>query len=46
MTGSPAFDYSSALRSQAVSRNLPDLEKRIADLEKLVHQLLAERVNM
>ncbi len=46
VTGSPAFDYSSALRSQAVSRNLPDLEKRIADLEKLVHQLLAERVNM
>ena len=46
VTGSPAFDYSSALRSQAVSRNLPDLEKRIADLEKLVHQLLSERVNM
>ncbi len=45
VTGSPAFDYTSALRSQAISRNLPELEKRLADLEKLVQQLLAERVN-
>lgn len=44
VTGSPAFDYTSALRSQAVSRNLPELEKRIKELEKLVQQLLAERV--
>ncbi len=44
VTGSPAFDYTSALRSQAVSRNLPDLEKRIKELEKLVQQLLKERV--
>ena len=40
VTGSPAFDYSSALRSQAVSRNLPELEKRLKDLEDLVKQLL------
>jgi UDP-3-O-[3-hydroxymyristoyl] glucosamine N-acyltransferase len=39
VTGSPAFDYASALRSQAVSRNLPDLEKRIKDLEMLVKAL-------
>lgn len=44
VTGSPAFDYASALRSQAVSRNLPELEKRIIELENLVKQLLAERV--
>lgn len=44
VTGSPAFDYTSALRSQAVSRNLPELEKRIKELEKLVQQLLAEKV--
>ena len=44
VTGSPASDYTSALRSQAVTRNLPDLEKRVADLEKLVQQLLQERV--
>lgn len=45
VTGSPAFEYTSALRSQAVSRKLPDLEKRIKELEKLVAQLLAERVS-
>ena len=46
MTGSPAFDYTSALRSQALSRNLPDMERRIAELEKLVQQLLAERITI
>ena len=44
VTGSPAFDYTSALRSQALSRNLPELEKRIKELESLVKQLLAEKV--
>lgn len=43
VTGSPAFDYTSALRSQAVTRNLPDLEKRIIELENLVKQLLMEK---
>jgi len=43
VTGSPAFDYTSALRSQAVSRNLPELEKRIKELENLIKQLLAEK---
>ncbi len=46
VTGSPAFDYTSALRSQALSRNLPEMEKRIGELEKLVQQLLAERVSV
>ncbi|MBO9570783.1 MAG: UDP-3-O-(3-hydroxymyristoyl)glucosamine N-acyltransferase [Chitinophagaceae bacterium] len=45
VTGSPAFDYTSALRSQAVSRNLPELEKRIIELENLVKQLLMEKVS-
>jgi UDP-3-O-[3-hydroxymyristoyl] glucosamine N-acyltransferase len=44
VTGSPAFDYTSALRSQAVSRSLPDMEKRLKELEQLVKQLMAERV--
>ena len=44
VTGSPAFDYTSALRSQAVSRNLPELEKRLKELEQMVRQLMAERV--
>ena len=43
VTGSPAFDYTSALRSQAVTRNLPELEKRIIELENLVRQLLTEK---
>lgn len=43
VTGSPAFDYTSALRSQAVSRNLPELEKRVAELEKLIQQLIQEK---
>jgi UDP-3-O-[3-hydroxymyristoyl] glucosamine N-acyltransferase len=45
VTGSPAFEYTSALRSQAVNRNLPELEKRIMELEKMVQQLMAEKVN-
>lgn len=44
VTGSPAFDYTSALRSQAVNRNLPELEKRLLELEQLVKQLMTERV--
>lgn len=46
VTGSPASDYTSALRSQAVTRNLPELEKRVWELEKLVQQLVAEKVNV
>src|ERR1700712_3466097 len=45
VTGSPAFEYTSALRSQAISRKLPDLEKRLHELEQLVKQLLQEKVN-
>jgi UDP-3-O-[3-hydroxymyristoyl] glucosamine N-acyltransferase len=45
VTGSPAADYSSVLRSQAVFRNLPEMEKRIYELEKLVRQLMAEKMN-
>jgi UDP-3-O-[3-hydroxymyristoyl] glucosamine N-acyltransferase len=44
VTGSPAYDYTSALRSQAVTRKLPELEKRVKELESLVKQLLAEKV--
>ena len=44
VTGSPAYDYSQAIRSQAIARNLPEMEKRIKELEALVKQLLAEKV--
>ena len=39
VTGSPAYDYTAALRSQAIARNLPLMEKRLKDLEELVKQL-------
>lgn len=45
VTGSPAYDYTSALRSQALSRNLPEMEKRIGELEQLIQQLLAEKIS-
>lgn len=45
LTGSPAFDYTSALRSQALTRNLPELEKRVKELERLVQQLLQEKID-
>lgn len=44
VTGSPAYDYTSALRSQAVNRRLPELEKKIKELEILLKQALAEKV--
>ncbi|MBS1935644.1 MAG: UDP-3-O-(3-hydroxymyristoyl)glucosamine N-acyltransferase, partial [Bacteroidetes bacterium] len=44
VTGSPAFEYTNALRSQAVSRKLPEIEKRLKELEALVKQLLEEKV--
>lgn len=45
VTGSPAHDYTSALRSQALTRNLPEMEKRIKDLEQLIQHLIAERIS-
>jgi UDP-3-O-[3-hydroxymyristoyl] glucosamine N-acyltransferase len=42
VTGSPAFDYTAALRSQAVARNLPGLEQRIKALERLLQELAAK----
>jgi UDP-3-O-[3-hydroxymyristoyl] glucosamine N-acyltransferase len=45
VTGSPAYDYTAALLSQAVNRKLPELEKRVKELEELVKQLLAEKVS-
>jgi UDP-3-O-[3-hydroxymyristoyl] glucosamine N-acyltransferase len=44
VTGSPAYDYGQALRSQILSRNLPELEKRIKKLEELIEQLKKEKI--
>ena len=43
VTGSPAYEYTAALRSQAISRKLPDLEKRVKELEALIQQILEEK---
>ena len=42
VTGSPAYDYNKAIRSQAMARNLPEMEKRISELEALVKEMLKE----
>lgn len=39
ITGSPAFEYKSALKSQAVFRNLPALLQRMNELENKVKEL-------
>jgi UDP-3-O-[3-hydroxymyristoyl] glucosamine N-acyltransferase len=44
VTGSPAYEYTSALRSQAISRSLPEMERRLKELEEQLRQLLAEKV--
>lgn len=44
VSGSPAFDYTAALRSQAVARKLPDLEKRLKELEEIIKEM-RERVS-
>lgn len=41
LNGSPAFDYKSSLKSQAIFRNLPDLNQRLAKLEETIDQLTA-----
>ncbi len=44
VTGSPAYDYGQALRSQILSRNLPELEKRVKELELMIERLKSEKV--
>ena len=44
VTGTPAYNYNQAIRAQAMARNLPEMEKRLKELEDLVKQLMAEKV--
>jgi len=39
VTGSPAHDYSAALRSQALSRKLPEMDQKIKKLEQQLEEL-------
>lgn len=43
VTGTPAIDYATSMRSQAIARNLPALEKRLKELEKQVADLLNKK---
>jgi len=45
ITGTNAYEYSKAMRSMAIARNLPEMEKRIKELEMLVKQLMSEKVS-
>ncbi len=41
LNGSPAFDYRTSLKSQAIYRNLPELQQRITQLEEELKALSA-----
>ncbi len=43
VTGSPAHDYTAALRSQALIRKLPDLEKRVKELEEEIKKIKGDK---
>ncbi len=43
LNGTPAFDYKSSLKSQAIFRNLPELERRVKELEAQIKQLMTEK---
>lgn len=45
VVGSPAVEYISALRGLAIIPNLPELKKRINELEQMVQQLMAEKIS-
>jgi UDP-3-O-[3-hydroxymyristoyl] glucosamine N-acyltransferase len=45
ITGTNAYEYTKAMRSMAIARNLPEMDKRIHDLEVLIKQLLAEKIS-
>jgi UDP-3-O-[3-hydroxymyristoyl] glucosamine N-acyltransferase len=39
LTGSPAYDYKSSLKSQAIFRNLPELQQRLLKLEEMIEEM-------
>jgi UDP-3-O-[3-hydroxymyristoyl] glucosamine N-acyltransferase len=42
LNGSPAFEYKSSLKSQAIFRNLPELQNRVHQLEEQIKHLMTE----
>ncbi|MEO6252738.1 MAG: UDP-3-O-(3-hydroxymyristoyl)glucosamine N-acyltransferase [Ferruginibacter sp.] len=43
VTGTPAIDYVTSMRSQAITRNLPELEKRVRELEKKLKEMMEKK---
>lgn len=43
LNGRPANEYGASMRAQAVYRKLPELDKKIKELEALITQLIKER---
>jgi UDP-3-O-[3-hydroxymyristoyl] glucosamine N-acyltransferase len=43
VTGTPAYDFNAYMRTQAASRSLPDLEKRVKELEKMIEEFMLEK---
>jgi UDP-3-O-[3-hydroxymyristoyl] glucosamine N-acyltransferase len=41
LNGTPAFEYKSSLKSQAIFRNLPEMQHRLLKLEETVQELTA-----
>lgn len=41
LNGTPAFEYKTSLKSQAIFRNLPELQHRLLKLEEMVQELTA-----
>lgn len=44
VNGNPAFNNTDSLRSQALYKSLPEMEKRITELEEMIKQLITEKV--
>ncbi len=43
VTGSPAYDFTAALRSQALIRKLPELERRVKELEDEIKKRVIDK---
>ena len=39
VTGSPSYDYNKAIRSQAMARNLPEIEQMVRELEAILKNI-------
>ena len=43
VTGTPAFEFGASLKSQVLARSLPEMEKRIKELENQMKELIDKK---